>query len=92
YPDDVSPAVKTRRLEEIIALQNKLSLQSNRADLGKTFEVLVEGPSKRNPSDLCGRTGTGKMCVWPDTKHKAGDFVQVEVVDCTQATLLCKLV
>ena len=92
YPDDVPPAVKTRRLEEIIALQNRLSLESNRADIGKTFTVLVEGPSKRNPSDLCGRAGNNKMCVWPDTEHKAGDFVQVEVLDCTQATLLCKKV
>ena len=92
YPDDVPLAIKTRRLEEIIALQNRLSLESNQRDVGKTFEVLVEGPSKRNPSDLCGRTGTGKMCVWSDSAHKAGDFVTVEVIDCTQATLLCKLV
>ena len=92
YPDDVPPAVKTRRLEEIIALQNRLSLESNKADIGKTFTVLVEGPSKRNPADLCGRAGNNKMCVWPDTEHKAGDFVEVEVLDCTQATLLCKAV
>lgn len=91
YPDDVPQDVKNRRLEEIIALQNRLSLESNRRDVGKRFEVLVEGPSKRNPSELCGRTGTGKMCVWPDSEHKAGDFVEVEVRDCTQATLLCDL-
>ncbi len=91
YPDDVPLAVKTRRLEEIIALQNRLSLESNRADVGKTFEVLVEGPSRRNPSDLCGRTLTGKMCVWPDTAHRPGDLVRVLVSDCTQATLLCAL-
>ena len=91
YPDDVPPAVKTRRLEEIIALQNRLSLESNRRDLGKTFRVLVEGPSKRNPAELCGRTGQNKMCVWPDGVHKAGDLVDVVVKDCTQATLLCVL-
>ena len=91
YPDDVPPAVKTRRLEEIIALQNRLSLESNRRDLGKTFRVLVEGPSKRNPAELCGRTGQNKMCVWPDAVHKAGDLVDVVVKDCTQATLLCGL-
>ena len=91
YPDDVPPEVKTRRLEEIIALQNRLSLESNRRDLGKTFRVLVEGPSKRNPAELCGRTGQNKMCVWPDTVHKAGDLVDVVVKDCTQATLLCEL-
>ena len=91
YPDDVAPEVKTRRLEEIIALQNRLSLESNRRDVGKTFRVLVEGPSKRNPAELCGRNSQNKMCVWPDTSHRAGDFVDVKVLDCTQATLLCKL-
>ena len=92
YPDDVSIEVKTRRLEEIIALQNRLSLESNRRDVGKRFIALVEGPSKRNPEELCGRNAQNKMCVWPDTAHKAGDFVEVEVVECTQATLLCRLV
>lgn len=89
YPDDVPPEVKTRRLEEIIALQNRLSLESNRRDIGKTLTVLVEGPSKKNPDELCGRAGSNKMCVWADTDHKAGDFVEVVVGDCTQATLLC---
>ena len=91
YPDDVAPELKTRRLEEIIALQNRLSLESNRRDLGKTFRVLVEGPSKRNPAELCGRNSQNKMCVWPDTAHRAGDFVDVVVKDCTQATLLCSI-
>ncbi len=91
YPDDVPPEVKNRRLEEIIALQNRLSLESNRRDVGKTFRVLVEGPSKRDPDRLCGRNSRNKMCVWPDTAHRAGDFVEVTVEDCTQATLLCKL-
>ena len=91
YPDDVSIEVKTRRLEEIIALQNRLSLESNRRELGKRHEVLVEGPSKKGDRQLCGRTGSGKMCVWTDTVHKAGDLVTVEVEDCTQATLLCRL-
>ena len=90
YPDDVPQEVKNRRLEEIIALQNRLSLQSNERDIGKTFRVLVEGPSKRNPAQLCGRAGNNKMCVWPDTEHKAGDFVDVEVLSCTQATLICR--
>ncbi|MCQ2171614.1 MAG: tRNA (N6-isopentenyl adenosine(37)-C2)-methylthiotransferase MiaB [Bacteroidales bacterium] len=91
YPDDVDIETKTRRLEEIIALQNRLSLESNRRDLGKVMRVLVEGPSKKNPAELCGRAGSNKMCVWPDTVHKAGDFVDVRVLDCTQATLLCEL-
>ena len=91
YPDDVDLPTKTRRLEEIISVQNRLSLESNRRDLGKTFQVLVEGPSKRNPDELCGRNSQNKMCVWPDTVHKAGDLVDVTVLSCTQATLRCEL-
>ena len=91
YPDDIPLDVKTRRLNELIALQNRLSLESNRADVGKVFEVLVEGPSKRDASDLCGRNPQGKMCVWKDAAHKPGDFVKVRVLDCTSATLLCEL-
>ena len=92
YPDDVDLATKTRRLNEIIALQNRKSLESYRKDIGKVFRVLVEGPSKKDPSELCGRASNNKMCVFPDTVHKAGDYVDVEVTDCTSATLLCRLV
>ena len=92
YPDDVPQEVKTRRLNEIIELQNQLSLESNRSDIGKTFEVLVEGPSKRNPEELCGRTGSDKMCVFPGLGHNAGDYVQVRIADCTSATLLGTIV
>lgn len=92
YPDDVPPDVKTRRLNEIIALQNELSLKSNCNDIGKVFRVLVEGPSKKNPEELCGRSGSNKMCVFPGGGHKAGDYVDVEVVSCTSATLIGKLV
>ena len=91
YPDDVDIETKTRRLNEIIALQNRKSLESYRRDIGKTFRVLVEGPSKKNPSELCGRASNNKMCVWPDSVHKAGDYVDVTVIDCTSATLLCTL-
>ncbi len=91
WPDDVDIETKTRRLNEIIALQNRKSLESYRRDIGKRFKVLVEGPSKKNPSELCGRASNNKMCVWPDTAHKAGDYVEVEVLDCTSATLLCRL-
>ena len=92
YPDDVPQEVKTRRLEELIALQNRLSLESNRRDIGREFEVLVEGPSKKDAAQLCGRTGSGKMCVWTDSQHRAGDYLRVRVLDCTQATLLCEMV
>ena len=92
FHDDVPAEVKTERLTRLIELQNRLSLESNRRDLGKEFEVLVEGPSKKTPSDLCGRTGSNKMCVWADKTHRPGDYVRVRVKDCTQATLLCELV
>ena len=92
YPDDVPLDVKTRRLNEIIALQNELSLKSNQNDIGKTFKVLVEGPSKKNPDELCGRSGSNKMCVFPGCGHKAGDYVDVKVLSCTSATLIGKLV
>ncbi len=91
WPDDVDIETKTRRLNEIIALQNRKSRESYRRDIGKRFKVLVEGPSKKNPSELCGRASNNKMCVWPDTEHKPGDYVEVEVLDCTSATLLCRL-
>ncbi len=90
YPDDVDIQTKTRRLNEIIALQNRKSLESYRRDIGKRFTVLVEGPSKKNPEELCGRASNNKMCVFPDSVHKAGDYVDVEVIDCTSATLLCR--
>ena len=54
--------------------------------------VLVEGPSKRNPDDLCGRASNSKMCVFPGGGHRTGEYVDVEVIDCTSATLICKLV
>ena len=92
WEDDVDIETKTRRLNEIIALQNRKSLESYRRDIGRRFRVLVEGPSKKNPSELCGRASNNKMCVWPDAAHKPGDYVEVEVLDCTSATLLCRLV
>ena len=88
YPDDVPLDVKTRRLNEIIALQNELSLKSNQNDVGKVFRVLVEGPSKKNPEEFCGRSGSNKMCVFPCKGHKAGDYVDVKVQSCTSATLI----
>ena len=98
YPDDVSPEEKTRRLNEIIALQNELSLESNRRDVGKTFTVLVEGPSRRNPADSCGRASNNKMCVFPSVGPESvkapapGDYVDVKVMSCTSATLICESV
>jgi len=91
YPDDVPHEVKVRRLNEIIALQGRKSLESYRADIGKTFRVLVEGPSKKGSGQLCGRASNNKMCVFEAPLCKAGDYVDVLVRDCTSATLLCEL-
>lgn len=88
FEDDVPLAVKTRRLNEIIALQNELSLESNRKCVGKVFEVLIEGVSKRSEDELFGRTSQNKVCVFPALGKKVGDKVNVRVLSCTSATLL----
>ena len=87
--DDVPAEEKNRRLNEIIALQNRKSLERYRAQIGKTVEVLVEGPSKRDPSMLCGRASNNMMCVFPAGDRKAGEYATVTVRDATSATLLC---
>ncbi|MDA3821186.1 MAG: tRNA (N6-isopentenyl adenosine(37)-C2)-methylthiotransferase MiaB [Bacteroidales bacterium] len=88
YKDDVPEEIKTKRLSEIIALQGKLSLASKQKDIGKTFEVLVEGTSKKSKEQLFGRTSQNKVVVFPSGGHKPGDYVQVKVNKCTSATLL----
>lgn len=88
FPDDVPEEVKGRRLSEIIALQQELSHESNKAEVGKTFEVLVEGVSKRSEKQVFGRNSQNKVVVFDRHDFKAGDYVMVKVVDCTSATLL----
>lgn len=92
YEDDVPEEEKIRRLNEIIALQNELSLESNRRDIGKTFEVLVEGYSKRSREQMCGRSQQNKMVVFPKGNTKPGDFVQVRITEASSATLIGELV
>lgn len=94
YQDDIPENVKKRRLDEIVKLQNRLSLESNQRDLGKTFKVLIEGDSKRSADDWKGRTGHNKMAVFPKGDHKMnkGDYVMVTITDCTVATLLGEIV
>jgi tRNA-2-methylthio-N6-dimethylallyladenosine synthase len=94
YKDDVPEDVKKRRLQEIVELQNRLSLESNHRDLGKTFKVLIEGNSKRSETDWMGRSSQNKVIVFPKETYelKKGDYVMVNVTDCTQATLLGKIV
>ena len=87
YADDVPDEEKTRRLEEIIALQGELSLVSNQRDLGKTFRVLVEGASKRSADYLYGRNSQNKVIIFPKGNHQIGEYIDVVVKDCTAATL-----
>ena len=90
YPDDIPYDLKTSRLNEIIALQGRMSLKSNEKEIGRVLKVLVEGPSKKNPDELCGRASSNKMCVFPSRGEKAGDYCEVEVVSVTSATLICE--
>ena len=92
YPDNIAEEEKIRRLNEIIALQNELSLESNRRDIGKTFEVLVEGYSKRSREQMCGRSQQNKMIVFPKGNAKPGDLVMVKVSEATSATMLGEIV
>ena len=92
YPDDIPYEVKTARLNEIIALQGRMSLKSNEKEIGKVMKVLVEGPSKKNPDQLCGRAGSNKMCVFPSRGEKPGDYCEVKVSSVTSATLICERV
>jgi tRNA-2-methylthio-N6-dimethylallyladenosine synthase len=91
YADDVPEAEKRRRLNEIVALQNRLSLESNRTDLGRVFSVLVEGDSRRSDAHWMGRNSQNKVVVFPKSAEGGvgpGDYVDVRVNDCTQATLI----
>ena len=87
-PDDVPDEVKIRRLNEIIALQNELSAESNRRCIGNTYEVLVEGYSKRSREQLCGRTKQNKTVVFDKHNYRIGDRVMVEITDASSATLI----
>ncbi|MDR0907488.1 MAG: tRNA (N6-isopentenyl adenosine(37)-C2)-methylthiotransferase MiaB [Rikenellaceae bacterium] len=86
--DDVPEDVKTARLAEIIELQNTLSLESNRRDVGREFEILVEGESKRRSDQLFGRTSQNKVVVIDRRDHRIGDYVRVRITDCSSATLI----
>lgn len=91
YEDDIPETVKNRRLTEVINLQQQLSKTSNERDLGKVFEVLVEGPSRRSDADHAGRNSQNKVIVFPKGNTKKGDYVKVKVLSCTSATLIGEL-
>ena len=87
YPDDVPEAVKKRRLSEIIALQQRLSLERNQRHIGQIHRVLAEGNSKRSDEDLSGRNDQNKVVIFPRGIHQKGDYVNVLITDCSSATL-----
>jgi tRNA-2-methylthio-N6-dimethylallyladenosine synthase len=91
-PDNISEEEKVRRLNEIIALQTQLSLESNQREIGKVVEVLVEGFSKRSKEDMYGRTSQYKTVVFPRGGHKIGELVMVKIEEASAATLKGKLV
>ena len=91
-PDNVSEEVKIERLNRMIDLQNELSNQSNQNDIGKTFEVLIEGVSKRSKEDLFGRTSQNKVVVFKRGDHRPGEFVKVKINSASSATLLGEIV
>ena len=94
YKDDVPEEIKKRRLQEIVALQGKLSFESNQRDIGKSFKVLIEGDSKRSSDDWMGRNTQNKVIVFSKGNQdlKKGDYAWVKVNDCTQATLLGEII
>ncbi len=90
-PDDIPEEVKIARLQRMIDLQNELSLESNRRDIGREFEVLIEGFSKRSREQLFGRTSQNKVVVFDKGNHRIGEFVKIKVTDASSATLLGKV-
>jgi tRNA-2-methylthio-N6-dimethylallyladenosine synthase len=90
YKDDVPEDVKKRRLQEIVTLQNRISLENNKKDIGSIYEVLIEGDSKKSSEDWMARTSQNKVIVFPKAGNnlKKGDYTTVKVSDCTKATLM----
>ncbi|MDR2824980.1 MAG: tRNA (N6-isopentenyl adenosine(37)-C2)-methylthiotransferase MiaB [Prevotellaceae bacterium] len=91
-PDDIPENVKIQRLNEIIALQNELSHESNLRDVGKTFEVLVEGFSKRSNEQFFGRTSQNKVVIFPRKGRKIGELINVKITSASSATLMGEII
>jgi tRNA-2-methylthio-N6-dimethylallyladenosine synthase len=92
YRDDVPEEVKKRRLAEIVELHRRHSAENMEKEVGKTFKVLVEGPSKRSADQLFGRNDQNKAIIFPKENYKKGDYVMVKVESCTSGTLIGKAV
>jgi tRNA-2-methylthio-N6-dimethylallyladenosine synthase len=91
YKDDVPEEVKLKRMQEILAMQRQHSMEGNKADIGKVFEVLVENYSKRSKEQVFGRNTQNKAILFKSEKHKPGDYVNVRVTSCTSGTLIGEL-
>ena len=87
YEDDVPLETKKRRLQEVITLHRKHSLENNEGDVGKVVRVLVEKTSKRSEEDMCGRNDQNKMVIFSRGNSKPGDYVDVKVTSCSSAVL-----
>jgi tRNA-2-methylthio-N6-dimethylallyladenosine synthase len=93
YPDDIPLETKKSRLAEVIALQNQLSLEGNKKDIGKVFNVLIEGDSKKSALEWKGRNSQNKMIVFPKSaNHRKGDYVYVKIIDANSATLFAHII
>jgi tRNA-2-methylthio-N6-dimethylallyladenosine synthase len=88
FEDDIQEKVKSKRLDEIISMQSRLSHENNKKDIGKTFTVLAESISKRSENHLSGRTSQNKVVIFPRKDFKPGDYVDVKIISCTPATLI----
>jgi tRNA-2-methylthio-N6-dimethylallyladenosine synthase len=92
HPDDISETVKKARLDQIIQLQQRHSLERNQIDVSKTFKVLIEGTSKKSVDFLQGRNSANKVVVFPKENYKKGEYVNVKIDSCSSATLIGKSV
>lgn len=92
YKDDIPEVEKKRRLQEVIDLQNKMSLDSNKRNIGSISKVLIERVSKKSDNDLCGRNDQNKMVIFPKGNCNIGDYVNVKITGCTSAVLLGEVV
>jgi tRNA-2-methylthio-N6-dimethylallyladenosine synthase len=88
HKDDIDEATKTKRLDEVIVVQRKVSHESNLKDIGKTFRVLVDSVSKRSKAKFSGRTSQNKVVIFPDKNTFVGQYINVKITGCTSATLI----
>lgn len=92
YEDDIDEKTKSRRLQEIVDLQMEQQLVNYKKTIGKTYQILVEKTSKKNPNEFSGRNSQNTVCIFPKGNSKVGDYVNVKITDCTSATLRGEIV